>query len=322
MGLVAVETNHRPSTASTEEIVPNLFFIQRGWLNGNHFAALGEEPTLVDTGYIGGWETTKQALEDLGLSLDRIKRIILTHNHCDHVGGVPEIKAASNCRVALHRISRHAITTKNDWSTWWRYYDQQAEFFETDEPLRSGDLVKLAGMDFEVIHTPGHAAGQIALFQPDSGLLFSSDAWWDGDLGALTPRIEGLDCVFRALESLQRLYRLKPKRVYPGHGPAFTDIDEAYEKTEAKLRRFIEEPRLQGRDQIKKIMLYTLLMKGGMPSGTLFENLTDAPWFHETVSLFFGADRPRPIFDQLVENLLESGALVAEGAVLTPAVPA
>ena len=68
--------------------------------------------------------------------------------------------------------------------------------------------------------------------------------------------------------------------------------------------------------QIKKIIGFTLLMKGGLPAGSLFDNIMEAPWFGETVSLFFGKERPRPVFDRVVDELIQKGSVIAEGAVL------
>ena len=48
-------------------------------------------------------------------------------------------------------------------------------------------------------------------------------------------------------------------------------------------------------------------MKGGLPAGSLFDNIMEAPWFGETVKLFFGNERPRPIFDQAIEELIKKG---------------
>ena len=121
-------------------------------------------------------------------------------------------------------MSRYFIDHRSKWGTWWYYYDHQAEFFETHEDLNDGDLLQLGGLSFRVVHTPGHSAGMISLFEPGEGILLSSDALWDGDLGVMTPRIEGMDCAFRALESLDRLTELKPGIVYPGHGGPITGV--------------------------------------------------------------------------------------------------
>jgi len=315
-----VGIHNPPGVSMAEEIGAGLFFIGRDWLNANHFVFLGPEPALIDTGYAQGHEETLAELAALGLEPAAVKRIILTHTHADHVGSVRSIQETSACRVSLHPISRHYVETRNKWATWWYYYDHEAEFFPTHESLEDGQEVRLGAMTFQVLHLPGHAAGMIALFEPREEILLSSDALWEDDLGVLTPRIEGLDCVFRALESLDRLAGLKVRKVYPGHGRPFEDLAGAVDRARSKLERFIAEPRTQGLDQIKKIIVFTLLRTGGLPAHSLFGHLSECPWFGETISLFFGNDRPRPIFDQVIDELIQKGALTAEEAVLT-AVP-
>ncbi len=304
------------------EIANNFYFIERGWLNGNHFVLTGPEPVLIDAAYITGREETLAVLDELGVETKAVAKIVLTHTHCDHVGAVAEIQAASKCRVELHRISAHHIRHRNAWATWWFYYDQEAAFFEVGRELDDGDAVEVGEFVFEVIHAPGHAAGQICLFEPAERILISADALWDVGLGVLTPRIEGVDSVFRALDTLDRLETLRPRVVYPGHGPAIEDVEGAIAKAKERLNAFISEPRLQGMDQIKKIIIYTLLMRDGLPAATLFNNLTEAPWFEETVKLFFGRERPRRIFDKVVEELLAKEAIKAEGPFLTALVKA
>ncbi len=306
----------------TIEIGPNLHFAERGWLNANHFIYNGSEPTLIDVGYHSGLEETLEIMARLGVEPSAVEKIVLTHVHSDHVGGVRFIQEASGCRVCLHPVSRHHIDHRNRWGTWWCYYDHQAEFFETHEDLNNGDSLRLGELSFQVIHTPGHSAGMISLFEPRERILLSSDALWDGDLGVLTPRIEGLDCVFRALASLDRLAELNPGIIYPGHGGPITQVEEALEGARSRLRGYLEDPRSQGRDQIKKIIVFTLLMKGGLPACSLFDNIMEAPWFGETAALFFGNERPRPIFDQVVEELIKNGTVIAEGAVLYPVMEA
>jgi len=69
------------------EILKDLFFIERGFLNGNHFVYRSEAPVLIDTAYISDFDETEKSITRLGVSLADISLIISTHTHCDHIGG-------------------------------------------------------------------------------------------------------------------------------------------------------------------------------------------------------------------------------------------
>ncbi len=51
------------------EIMNDLFFIERGYLNGNHFVYRSEDPALIDTGYISDFDLTAELIKNLGVSI-------------------------------------------------------------------------------------------------------------------------------------------------------------------------------------------------------------------------------------------------------------
>jgi len=288
------------------EIAENLFFVERGWLNANHFVFNGMEKVLVDTGYIGNFEETRRFIQDLGVDLREVDRIVSTHSHCDHIGGNKRIQDLSGCKIAMHRIDKFFIDSRNDWATWWRYYDQEADFFRVDISLEGGDCVFLEDLKLEVIHTPGHGGGMIALYSPKEGFLISSDALWDGDLGVLTVRVEGSMAPILALDSLEKLSKLDVDRIYPGHGPPIKETKTAIQKCREKLEGFLRDPSRMGMDQLRKILVYLLLMRKGFPVDEFFGYLMGTPWFKETVDLFFEGSY-EGTFIQTMESLIQKG---------------
>jgi hydroxyacylglutathione hydrolase len=293
------------------EIAENLFFVERGWLNANHFVFNGREKVLIDTGYIGDFKETRRFIQDLGVDLREVDRIVSTHSHCDHIGGNKRIQDLSGCKIAMHRIDKFFIDSRNDWATWWRYYDQEAEFFRVDISLEEGDCVFLGDLKLEVIHTPGHGGGMIALYSPKEGFLISSDALWDGDLGVLTVRVEGSIAPILALDSLEKLSKLDVDRIYPGHGPPIREPKAAIQKCREKLEGFLRDPSRMGMDQLRKILIYILLMRGGFPVDEFFDYLMGTPWFKETVDLFF-EDSYEGIFIQTMGSLIQKGVARSE----------
>jgi hydroxyacylglutathione hydrolase len=291
------------------EIAENLFFIQRGWLNANHFVFSGREKVLIDTGYISDFEDTESLIRDLGVDLRSVGLIVSTHSHCDHIGGNKRIQDLSGCKIAMHKIDKSFVDSRDGWATWWKYYDQQAEFFQVNISLEEGDRVFLDELELEVIHTPGHGAGMIALYSPEGKFLISSDALWDGDLGVLTIRVEGTIAPFLALDSLKRLSQLAVDRIYPGHGPPIAEPKAAIRKCREKIEGFLRDPSRVGRDQLRKIFTYVLLMKKGFPVAEFFDYLMGTYWYRETVDLFFEG-----LYDVTFQETMSS--LVQKGVVL------
>lgn len=302
------------------EILPDFFFFERGYLNGNHFAWRGERPVLVDTAYLPHVDTTLELLAGVGIDPARTAAILTTHCHCDHVGGHRRIQALSGCGVALHPLGRHFIETGDDWSTWWRYYDQPAEPFECTRSLADGEVVDVGPHRFTVLHTPGHSADGLVLYCAAERLLISSDALWERDVPVMTVRVEGSRTLFDALGSLERLEALDVQRVYPGHGPGFDDMPTAVARSRERLQGYLRRPQDLGRDQIKRIVVYTLLMHPGFPAEGFFERLMATFWFPETCDLFFRGDYRRHCDDTLA-GLLERGILTRTDGRLFTVVP-
>ena len=301
------------------EFLENLYFVERGFLNANHFIYAGNEPELIDTGYIGGIAETIQTMEQCGVSPGNIQRIVTTHCHCDHIGGHRYIQEQSGCRIVLHPVGKHFIDHRDDWSTWWRYYGQEAEFFNATDTIEDDSRLVIGPHEFRVFHTPGHAADMVVLYHPGEKLLLSSDALWENDMGVITQRVEGSAAVINSLASVSRLADLDVRRVYPGHGAAFSDFTGAVERTRDRLQRYLQSPTRVGQDVLKKIMVYTLLMHGSVSRPVFFDMLMATHWFPETVTLYFGG-RFREKYDEVLEGLMESGAVHSRNDVLSTSV--
>jgi len=94
-----------------------------------HFVFNGKNKVLIDTGYVGDFEITRDRIEAAGVGLAEIDLIVNTHCHCDHIGGNKRIYDLSGCEIAIHRIEKDFIDARDGWETWYEFYDQEAEFF-------------------------------------------------------------------------------------------------------------------------------------------------------------------------------------------------
>ena len=161
-----------------------------------------EKCILIDPGY-----EPELLLEQVRLQRKTLEAILLTHGHFDHVGGVKQIAAETGCKVY---ICAEEIKQPLRYSDGLHYTDTVAE----------GDVLELAGLTLQVLHTPGHTPGCVCYLCGDT--LFSGDTLFAGTCGRTD--LPGGDHK-TILKSLKRLADLEGNfKVLPGHGPA-SDLD-------------------------------------------------------------------------------------------------
>lgn len=160
---------------------------------------------VIDPGYSGDLILDK--LQELGLTLEAI---LLTHGHFDHVGAVRDLAADTQCRVYL---CPEDLTMPPAFTAGPLYHTHS---------YGEGDRLCLAGLDIQVLHTPGHTPGSVCLAVQDA--LFSGDTLFCGSCG----RTDLPGGSWEALAgSLHRLAQLdKNYWVLPGHGETSTLAQE------------------------------------------------------------------------------------------------
>jgi hydroxyacylglutathione hydrolase len=303
------------------EIMKDLFFIERGYLNSNHFVYRSAQPVLIDTGYIADFDVTERLIRDIGINLTQTRLIITTHTHCDHIGGNRIIQDRSGCDIALHKVGKYFMDTQDDWSTWWRYFRQEADFFTCTKALDDGDVTSVGPHEFQVIHTPGHASDGIVLYNRKAKVLISGDALWEDDIPTITMRVEGSTCLFDLLDSLEKLESLAVEIVYPGHGRPFKDFKEALSKSMTKARDFLNHKEKTGDSLLKKIMIYTMLMHRQVDEEVFFDHLAGTYWFKETIDLFFNSEYQRKYEEVMHDFLRRDIVRRKDGALFTTVKP-
>jgi hydroxyacylglutathione hydrolase len=137
----------------------------------------GEEP-----------ERLLQAAEQLGV---KIEAILITHCHFDHIGAVAPVAAATGAPVWCPEFERPLLT---DIMRWVPPGFGPFENYEPEHTIKGGEHLQLAGMEFEVIFTPGHSPGHVTYALAGAGEQAASGA---GQSGARTPLLLSGDVLFQ-----------------------------------------------------------------------------------------------------------------------------
>lgn len=185
----------------------------------DNYGVLIHSPETGETACIDGGiaETYQQALDEKGWSLTHI---LVTHHHADHTSGVMALKEANKATViGPDYVGGRPIEG-------------------IDHKVRDGDRIRFAGVDIEVIHTPGHTMDLINYYIPSEGVIFVGDTLFAMGCGKA---FEGTPEMI--WESLKKLHALPPETLiycsheYTQENAAFAiQIDPDNEALKARIK--------------------------------------------------------------------------------------
>jgi glyoxylase-like metal-dependent hydrolase (beta-lactamase superfamily II) len=152
------------------------------------------------------------AVDSLGI--ERVEAILVTHTHFDHIGAVAPVARATGAPVYCPELERQVLANIMDYVPWEGF--GPFESYEADHTLAGGEELELAGLNIEVISTPGHSPGHVTYAIPSEAALFSGDVLFQGSVGRVD--LPGGDWP-TLLASIEQLVDSFPPdtTVYPGH---------------------------------------------------------------------------------------------------------
>jgi hydroxyacylglutathione hydrolase len=152
-----------------------------------------------------------QAVKELGVE---VEAILLTHTHFDHIGAVAPVARETGALVYCPEIEVPVLADIMSFVPWPGFGPYES--YDADETVSGGEHLSLAGLEIDVIFTPGHSPGHVTYSVPDEQALFSGDVLFQGSVGRTD--LPGGDWA-TLLESIRKLVDSHPPEttVYPGH---------------------------------------------------------------------------------------------------------
>ena len=203
-------------------LVGRVLGLNPGMMTGpgtNTYLVGRRDPILIDTG--AGVADYVPLLEHylVARGFSQPSRVILTHRHRDHMGGVAQLRGRfRGLRVA-------------------KMIHKDSGLPEPMDDLRDGQNVAGEGVTLMPIHTPGHASDHLCYYLVEEKAVFTGDVILGGSTTVIPSEDGDLGDY---LASLRRLQRLDVRRIYPAHGPVIEDAP-------AKIQEYIDHRMLRER---------------------------------------------------------------------------
>ncbi len=180
----------------------------------------GEDIALVDIG-----EATPEIVEFAKKNSERIKYILETHCHFDHICGIEKVKALTNAKLVIHKADARGLMDSEYSLTSMVGFPQPKLSAKLE--IQNGDRLPFGNGFIEVLHTPGHTSGSVCYIIGNK--MLSGDTLFEGSIGRtdfISGSIEEMKNSLSMLKNLGEDYE-----IFPGHGyptTLFSEIETNY----------------------------------------------------------------------------------------------
>jgi len=178
-----------------------------------------KEAVVIDPGDDAG--DILKVVREKGL---KVKYIVNTHGHFDHVGANKALRDETGAELLIHEADSPVMATSSKQSL--AFGIKTVSSPPADRYLKHGDVIQAGEISLKVLHTPGHSPGGVCLLE--QGMAFTGDSLFAGSIGRTD--LHGGD-LMTLLRSIKTNLMVLPDdtKVFPGHGPASTIGDERKE---------------------------------------------------------------------------------------------
>jgi glyoxylase-like metal-dependent hydrolase (beta-lactamase superfamily II) len=296
--------------------------IGRGWLSSNNILLFdGGEATLIDSGYVGHAGKTVELVKS-ALAGRRLRRLINTHSHSDHIGGNAAVQREFGCKILIPAGIEAHIDAWDEQALFLAPADQRAERFRHDGVVRPGDTLVMGGVEWRAHAAPGHDMDALVFHAPAARLLISGDALWEDGFGIIFGELLGQPGALDATRAtLDMIAGLAVDTVIPGHGRPFGNVPAALDRAYRRLDAFAADPARMARNGIKACFIFNLLDLEGLPRAELEAYLGRVPFFRDVGARLLGMDIPA-LAAWLLSDLKKAGALEEVDGRLLPTMAA
>lgn len=166
---------------------------------------------LIDPGY-----EEEKIINEIKSKKCSVKYIMLTHAHADHMGALFKVQEFTNAKILVHIKDLEMLLEKQE-----NYRDMlNVEKQNIDEnkviTVKDLDVIDVGNLKFEIIHTPGHSAGSICIFELNNYKLFTGDTIFCDAYGRCDLYSGNFDAMVKSLRHI--FNRFENIDIYPGHG--------------------------------------------------------------------------------------------------------